>query len=96
MVQHAAVSLPAVLVLRPLLLSFLSFALLLKFASGGFFFFLAYISLAFPTSSKPFSGELGGDWISLCNPGWPGTLDIDQVDLRPTAIYLPLPQECWD
>lgn len=36
------------------------------------------------------------DWVSPCLPGWPPTYFVDQVSLKHTEIYLPLPPKCLD
>ena len=37
-----------------------------------------------------------GDRVSLCGPGCPGTLSVDQAGLQPTEIHLPLLPKYWD
>lgn len=38
----------------------------------------------------------GGDKISLCNLGWPGTKYTAQASVELTIILLPQPFDCWD
>lgn len=97
MVQCAAVSLPAGWVSLPAgWASFASFpsevSLLVDFFSSSYL-----ISLVFPTFSKPLPLLLktGSHCITLTGL-WPGTLNTDQVGVKPIEILLSLPLEYWD